>query len=301
MKKAEIDKKFDEIVAFAEVEKFIDTPVKRYSSGMYMRLAFAVAAHLDTEILVVDEVLAVGDVGFQKKCLGKMENVSREGRTILFVSHNMGALSNLCTTGLWIHNGQSMLKGEVTSVVDAYIKSLTDQGSSTKARRSGNWKGIPAANIRNESLLDSSGRECTTFSMGESIVLEFDVEFYQSVSFITFTLEVSRTEMGMRILHLQNEDTGCVFEQIPKGEHRFRVEIPNCLLYPTNYEIHLGLWSRDRVLDYVEAIASFSMIQSNVTKRAQLLAIHKQAVFYTPSLWSEIPLEASSCEAGTIT
>src|SRR5262249_31130806 len=111
MKKAEIDRKFDEIVAFAEVEKFIDTPVKRYSSGMHVRLAFAVAAHLDTETLIVDEVLAVGDASFQKKCLGKMGKVSREGRTILFVSHNMGALSNLCTTGLWIHNGQTMLKG----------------------------------------------------------------------------------------------------------------------------------------------------------------------------------------------
>ena len=292
MKKAEIDRKFDEIVAFAGVEKFIDTPVKHYSSGMHVRLAFAVAAHLDTEILIVDEVLAVGDAAFQKKCLGKMGKISREGRTIIFVSHNMGALSNLCTTGLWINNGQTMLKGEVTAVVNSYIKSLTDQDDSTKARRSGNWKGSPAANIRNESLLDSSGRECTTFSMGESIVLEFDVDFYSSVSSITFTLEISRTEMGMRVLHLQNHDTGCVFQQIPKGERRFRVEIPNCLLYPANYEIHLGLWSQDRVLDYVEGISSFSMIQSNVTKRTQLLTIHKQAIFYTPSVWREVPLGA---------
>ena len=147
MKKAEIDRKFDEIVAFAEVEKFIDTPVKHYSSGMHVRLAFAVAAHLDTEILIVDEVLAVGDASFQKKCLGKMGKVSREGRTILFVSHNMGALSNLCTTGLWIHNGQTMLKGEVTSVVDSYIKSLTtaDQDDSSKRGEAeiGKEQGLP--------------------------------------------------------------------------------------------------------------------------------------------------------------
>jgi len=295
MKKAEIDGKFDEIVAFAEVEKFIDTPVKRYSSGMHVRLAFAVAAHLDTEILIVDEVLAVGDASFQKKCLGKMGKVSREGRTILFVSHNMGALSNLCTTGLWIHNGQTMLKGEVTSVVNSYIKSLStaDQADSSKGRRSGNWTrtGTPVLNILNGSLLDSSGRECTTFSMGESIVLEFDVEFYHRVSFINFTLEISRTEMGMRVLHLQSDDTGSVFQQIPKGERRFRVEISNCLLYPANYEMHLCVWSQAGVLDYVEAISSFSMIQSNVTKRTQPLTTHKQAIFYTPSVWSEVPLD----------
>ena len=95
----------------------------------------------------------------------------------------------------------------------------------------------------------------------------------------------------MRVLHLQNDDTGSVFQQIPKGERRFRVEIPNCLLYPANYEIHLGVWSQDGVLDYVEAISSFSMIQSNVTKRTQPLTTHKQAIFYTPSVWREIPLE----------
>jgi lipopolysaccharide transport system ATP-binding protein len=297
MKKAEIDRKLAEIVAFAEVEKFIDTPVKRYSSGMHVRLAFAVAAHLETEILIIDEVLAVGDARFQKKCLGKMGKIAREGRTILFVSHNMGALSNLCTTGLWIHNGQTMLEGEVTAVVNSYIKSLTttDQADSRRGRRSGNWKrtGTPAANILNGSLLDSSGRECTTFSMGETIVLEFDIEFYCSASSINFTLEISRTEMGMRVLHLQNDDTGSVFQQIPKGEHRFRVEIPNCLLYPANYDMHLCVASQAGVLDYVEAISSFSMIQSNVTKRTQPLTIHKQAIFYTPSVWSELPASSS--------
>src|SRR4028118_430430 len=105
MSKAEIKKKFDEIVAFAEVEKFLDTPVKRYSSGMYVRLAFAVAAHLEPEILIVDEVLAVGDAQFQKKCLGKMEEVGKEGRTVLFVSHNMGVVQTLCTRGILLRYG----------------------------------------------------------------------------------------------------------------------------------------------------------------------------------------------------
>src|SRR6201981_3867500 len=111
MRKSEIDRKFDEIVAFAEVEKFIDTPVKRYSSGMYVRLAFAVAAHMETEILLVDEVLAVGDAEFQKKCLGKMGEVARCGRTILFVSHNMGSVASLCESALLLQDGRVVAAG----------------------------------------------------------------------------------------------------------------------------------------------------------------------------------------------
>ena len=112
MKKAEIKRKFDEIVAFAEVEKFIDTPVKRYSSGMYVRLAFAVAAHLDPEILIVDEVLAVGDAAFQKKCLGKMGDIAREGRTVLLVSHNMGFISTLTQRAMVLDNGKQEFFGD---------------------------------------------------------------------------------------------------------------------------------------------------------------------------------------------
>ena len=121
MKRAEIERKFDEIVAFSEIEKFIDTPVKHYSSGMYMRLAFAVASHMDPEILVVDEVLAVGDAQFQKKCLGKMEEVGKEGRTVLFVSHNMAAIKALCKRGILLENGQIACDGDVSVVSEKYL------------------------------------------------------------------------------------------------------------------------------------------------------------------------------------
>lgn len=121
MRRREIERKFDEIVAFAEVERFIDTPVKRYSSGMYVRLAFAVAAHLDPEILLVDEVLAVGDAAFQKKCLGKMKDVAGEGRTVLFVSHNMAAVSQLCGRGVWLSEGRVTQMGHAGVVVKAYL------------------------------------------------------------------------------------------------------------------------------------------------------------------------------------
>jgi ABC-type polysaccharide/polyol phosphate transport system ATPase subunit len=128
MKRDEITRKFDEIVGFAEIEKFIDTPVKRYSSGMYVRLAFAVAAHLEPEILVVDEVLAVGDAAFQKKCLGKMGDVAKEGRTVLFVSHNMAALSAICDRCLLIEKGEKKLDGSVKTVIDDYLAENVEGG-----------------------------------------------------------------------------------------------------------------------------------------------------------------------------
>jgi lipopolysaccharide transport system ATP-binding protein len=126
MSRREIHRKFDEIVAFSEVEQFLDTPVKRYSSGMYVRLAFAVAAHLEPELLLVDEVLAVGDAGFQRKCLGKMGEVSRQGRTILFVSHNMGAVGRLCSRAVWLEKGRVRQVGEVNRVVSEYLRTAAD-------------------------------------------------------------------------------------------------------------------------------------------------------------------------------
>src|SRR5690242_18339465 len=122
MKRAEIDKKFDEIVAFSEVEDFLDTPVKHFSSGMYMRLAFSVAAHLEPEVLIVDEVLAVGDAIFQNKCLGKMDEVSRSGRTVLFVSHNLGSLAQICNKGLLLHKGEMRSFGTIRETIDQYVK-----------------------------------------------------------------------------------------------------------------------------------------------------------------------------------
>ena len=126
MKQTDIDRQFDEIVAFSEVERFIDTPVKHYSSGMYLRLAFAVAAHLEPEILLIDEVLAVGDAGFQKKCLGKMGNVAKEGRTVLFVSHNLGAITQLCGTAVQLEKGRLKRVGPASEVVAAYLSAVVD-------------------------------------------------------------------------------------------------------------------------------------------------------------------------------
>jgi lipopolysaccharide transport system ATP-binding protein len=144
MRRTEIKKKFDEIVAFAEVEKFLDTPVKRYSSGMYVRLAFAVAAHLEPEILIVDEVLAVGDMQFQKKCMTKMQDVSRnEGRTILFVSHNMEAIQRLCTNGILLDQGRLISTGDVSGIVKKYLQSNTSLQSRYKIQLPENASELP--------------------------------------------------------------------------------------------------------------------------------------------------------------
>ena len=296
MKKAEIDRKFDEIVAFAEVERFIDTPVKRYSSGMYVRLAFAVAAHLEPEILIIDEVLAVGDLSFQNKCIGKMGDVAREGRTVLFVSHNMGAVSNLCTTGMSLDQGRLISRGEIGSVVSGYIK----QNTLTSEVQTNEWSrhGTGEARVTMVRVLDSTGNPCTTFAMGETIVIEMDVEFYRSFPLINFSLEVTRRELGANVLHLESQDCGFVAERVSKGKRRFRAEIPDCLLYPSVYPITIAVWTaaawRGTLLDCIMDVPGFSMVQSNISKRTTPLSMHKSAVFYVQSHWQDISSEVDT-------
>ena len=169
MKKAEIERKFDEIVAFAEIEKFMDTPVKHYSSGMYVRLAFAVAAHLEPEILLVDEVLAVGDAAFQKKCLGKMGDVAKEGRTVLLVSHNMGAIQGLCPRAIWINDGSIVADGEAKSIVGQYIDSAHEGfvQNPQQARL-----GLQDLVIERVVLKNDKGEATTSFEFGSNIIIE---------------------------------------------------------------------------------------------------------------------------------
>ena len=174
MKRSEIARQFDEIVSFSEIEKFIDTPVKFYSSGMYMRLAFAVAAHLEPEILIVDEVLAVGDATFQKKCLGKMGGAAREGRTVLFVSHNMTAMQSLCSRALWLHDGQVRIDGPVGEVVSKYLKS----SFSSMAERM--WNDLETApgddtvRLKTARVRPENGTPADPITVSTPFVLEFE-------------------------------------------------------------------------------------------------------------------------------
>lgn len=166
MKRDEVRRKFDEIVAFAEVEKFINTPVKRYSSGMFLRLAFAVAAHLEPEILVVDEVLAVGDASFQKKCLGKMSDVARQGRTILFVSHNMGAIQGLCNRAIWLANGKIVGQGETHRVVGEYMDMIGQDFTAPGESHAG------SLSIQKVLLKNEHGETTTNFSFNSPLAIE---------------------------------------------------------------------------------------------------------------------------------
>jgi lipopolysaccharide transport system ATP-binding protein len=169
MARSEIKRQFDEIVAFAEVEKFLDTPVKRYSSGMYVRLAFAVAAHLEPEILVVDEVLAVGDAQFQKKCLGKMGEVAQEGRTVLFVSHNMGAVQGLCRRAIWLDMGRVVGDGDARAVIGRYINSANDNFlQHSRQERSGHEE----LTIEHVVLRNERGEPVLSLSPGEDVRID---------------------------------------------------------------------------------------------------------------------------------
>jgi lipopolysaccharide transport system ATP-binding protein len=179
MKRREIDVKFNDIVAFADISKFIDTPVKRYSSGMYVRLAFAVAAHLEPEVLIVDEVLAVGDAAFQRRSLGRMNSMASSGRTVLFCSHSMPAIQALCQRTMWLDNGAIVAIGETEDVVEQYLKStqLSDLASCVDLRHHPSRVTEPArAMFRQLRLLDTNGQPSSMFEMGEPITFEIELD-----------------------------------------------------------------------------------------------------------------------------
>jgi lipopolysaccharide transport system ATP-binding protein len=196
MTKAEIRSKFDEIVDFSGLEKFIDTPVKRYSSGMYVRLAFAVAAHLDSEIMLVDEVLAVGDVQFQKKCLDKMEDVAKEGRTILFVSHNMAAIRSLCRRTILLDKGELLMDSATSQVVAYYLGQNLLEGAVASAEQiEARMEGLirrkhPFIRFREIAMLDRSGVARRSFDSDEDIIVSIDFECLQTVHDLYISINV---------------------------------------------------------------------------------------------------------------
>ena len=235
MDRWEVTRKFDEIVGFAELEKFIDTPVKRYSSGMYMRLAFAVAAHLEPEILLVDEVLAVGDAAFQKKCLGKMGEVSKEGRTVLFVSHNMGAITQLCEWTLWLDNGQIQLTGPSSDVVAAYLSSGTE-GHAAWEFSSAPPDGLEVQ-LKSARLLSMSDQPTAVVDFGSPFKVEIAYDVIEPVRDLSVTY------------HLLDSRGNLVFESmdtdLPEWKGRVRepgrylatYRVPGHLLKPGCYHL----------------------------------------------------------------
>jgi lipopolysaccharide transport system ATP-binding protein len=236
MGREEIKRKFDEIVAFSEVEKFLDTPVKRYSSGMYVRLAFAVAAHLEPEILIVDEVLAVGDAQFQKKCLGKMEDVGAEGRTILFVSHNMGAVSELCNRVVMLTRGTLATDGTTESVIEAYLSSLHCAEKREIIRsKCGRFE------LRMPYWVNRKGEPVSGYKWGEDYILRFEFNFFQPVPRINPGFSV-RDMYGRRIFTSHLLDAPDFrFNSELSGKVVIDTDVNLPMIAPGTYEILFGV------------------------------------------------------------
>ena len=263
MKKAEIERKFDEIVDFAEIERFIDTPVKHYSSGMYMRLAFAVAAHLEPEILLVDEVLAVGDAAFQKKCLGKMGDVAKGGKTILFVSHNMIAVQSLCQRVIWLQNGALIQKGEASNVVMNYL----DQGRELVHEQV--WDdttiapGTDEVRIRRVFVRPALDKDTKVLLTTHDI--EVGVEFWclKSEQELAITLHI-KTHDGIVVFSTSSAHNPTLRDsKLDRGLYRSRCQIPADLLNNNMYFIGLlVVKNQANVVFNIEEALAFEVVDS---------------------------------------
>ncbi len=231
MTRAEIRRKFDEIVAFAEVERFLDTPIKRYSSGMYVRLAFAVAAHLEPEILVVDEVLAVGVAEFQKKCLGKMDEVAGNGRTVLFVSHNIGALLSICSSGLYLEAGRVKARGSIAEVADRYHAGFSSGARSIDPKAfSGPLKGVHFMSI------DVNGRPALpTVAVSSEDEVEISIAGTSDKNLTGFAFALALFCEGTRVLSLHDEP-----KTLEAGSFEVRFFLPARFLRPGSYSVATG-------------------------------------------------------------
>jgi lipopolysaccharide transport system ATP-binding protein len=245
MKKVEITAKFDEIIAFSGIGKFIHTPVKRYSSGMYVRLAFAVAAHFEPEILLVDEVLAVGDAAFQKKCLGKMETVAKEGRTVLFVSHNLAAIENFCHRGIVIHNGQLVFRGSAKQAVHRYLSIADEREQSNRhvfdlASARGRPPGFPSILKKLELFTDGDEPLMGSLRIGMAFSARIHFHLERPTPNIDACLAFD-TIFGQRVFTAHS-----VFQpgrelSVCDGDQTFVCEIPRLTFAPGEYKILVAL------------------------------------------------------------
>jgi lipopolysaccharide transport system ATP-binding protein len=253
MPRADIQRKFDAIVEFAEVGKFIDTPVKHYSSGMYMRLAFSIAAHLEPEILVIDEVLAVGDFAFQRKCLGKMDEVSRQNRTVLFVSHNMNLVRQLCTRGIVLEKGEVTLDASAAEAANAYLNMVGGQASiESEGLRNRSGRTTGAVRFTHVRALGEDGGERWTFGQGDVVRLIFTFKAYRNVPNVGFYMAISSG--------LSNETITSVKDVISAGPvetgsaWQIELTLPDLSLRPGDYRLYvcLGDGACDKFYDVID-------------------------------------------------
>ncbi len=269
MRRAEVDTKLDEIIAFSGVEQFIDTPVKRYSSGMYVRLAFAVGAHLEPEILLVDEVLAVGDADFQRKCLGKMRDVvDEEGRTIIFVSHNLSAIQRLCERSIWLDDGGVAADGASRDVVAAYLKQVGSHqhGGVAEVGDDVPRVGTGDARLRRVELLTVDGEPLESVLLGQPFMLRLQFEVVRPLEEGVVELGLSGAD-GTRAVTVQNIDRGAPPLALEPGTWSIDAAIDTTLL-PGDFNVDVGFHRRSGLTwDYVEQVLTF--VALNVAEQGE--------------------------------
>ncbi len=258
MSKAEIKRKFDEIVAFSEVERFLDTPVKRYSSGMYVRLAFAVAAHLEPEILIVDEVLAVGDAQFQKKCLGKMGDVAKEGRTVLFVSHNMAAVKQLCTKAVLLTSGILSYSDYSNETISHYMQNIlkTDLTNYDSYKHINGDRRAEIVRLKVNDCLNTEA----AFSIYDKVKISIEYKINSSINELEFFILIYSIDGDVQLSFLQKDSISPIN---PKGqEGEIDLYFTNYLA-PGKYLVSAGIFDKTRVfVDWVEYVNSFVVDQT---------------------------------------
>ncbi len=277
MRRAEIKAKFDEIIAFAEVEQFLDTPVKRYSSGMYVRLAFAVAAHLEPEILIVDEVLAVGDQQFQAKCLGKMNDVARdEGRTVLFVSHNMAAVRRLCQRAIMLKKGSIVEDGAVETVLDAHLRDSTGQ-CDVKALEDSAWNPPEyhdTLRINKVIVTKADGETAQTVKMEDAITISAHYRVMKPIKSLRFSLHLRTTD---EVLVLSSTDADYLpIYGAPRsvGSHVVSCTVPGGLLAPRRYLIRIGAFiPHNKIVAGGDNVAAFEVLETEGPIAPKMLGI----------------------------
>jgi lipopolysaccharide transport system ATP-binding protein len=286
MRRAEIVQRFDEIVAFSEVEQFLDTPVKRYSSGMYVRLAFAVAAHLEPEILIVDEVLAVGDVAFQKKCLGKMEDIGHSGRTVLFVSHNMAAITRLCPRVVLLRQGRLAGDGRALDVVKQYLSEGTSgNGLVTEllneARRQDHFGHV--AKLASLELRPSAS--VPEFRFGEDLRLR--LRFHSIAPVLHAAVGVGIDDMyGSRLTTFNSDESGVTMTTERGGEYTVDLCVPRPCLNPGRYSLSCAVLSGGQILDFVSNATAFDVLPLDDASGAHIEPTEGAGPIRLPCAWT---------------
>ncbi len=253
MTKGEINRKFDEIVDFSGVEKFLDTPVKRYSSGMKVRLAFAVAAHLDPEILIIDEVLAVGDATFQKKCIDRIQGIAREGKTILFVSHNLDVVGQLCSQGVFLQNGHVISRGSIGSVISDYLcdgESNRQHSDLSKHTRIGDGR----ARFSSLAILNQDGLQMDYHVTGSTLRLSMQIKVFSTIRDVGVAIILTSIS-GTRIVTSWNREAGVTLD-FESGLHEVFCDFEDLRLRP-GHSLWISLWmeGQGQVIDSLESIA----------------------------------------------